>query len=698
MDMDFQYKKNPISKPINNPYQKDLERVASSFYVSNLPNSLDAKGLWNACVSYGHLVDAYIANKRSIGARYQRKNQSGTQPNHHVPVMNSNPKNYQNPNVVPSQTPIPPITKPLFASVLHPKKATPAITPLVIPVRTTSLKDQDFITIEDSSTVILLKVKDVESMGNIYAIYKNAGFLDLSTNNVEGLWIWIQFPSSKSCLKFQENTSLKTFYSIAKSPYPSFKVDEPEDSIAMSAGRMCIATKSHKHISEKVLVEDTSSNIDVNKVVKDAEVANSVEDDSIDDLNDLNENLNNLGHDFMDMENLDNAFPVQPDTLIKEENFAQHEIQKDEEDLQTKSTLWNKLADFMHNHNGKFILYGDLNVVRNEQEKFGSIFSSHKAGHFNAFIDSSGLIDLPIGGCYYTWMNKAGTKLSKLDCYLISDDILEAIPDIHIIALDHLWSDHTPILFHVKKSNFGPSLFKLYNSWLLRDGFDDLIRSTWSSMENHSNDRSHMSHEKLRSIKASIKQWHNNIKINDRNKRLEALNDLKFIDKKIDEGSANENDHENRIKLLQDIDNLDNLEAYDLIQKAHIKWDIEGDENSNFFHGIINQKRRSQSITNIMHDDYFSPFVHSTDLCLNDPDFLETGVTLEEVKIAVARRNERIHVKEEEIKRLGEEVEYLKAVETEVYGLCNQTKNLETLLEAEDDMKKATEAKNAELV
>ncbi|GKD91058.1 RNA-directed DNA polymerase, eukaryota, reverse transcriptase zinc-binding domain protein [Tanacetum coccineum] len=116
----------------------------------------------------------------------------------------------------------------------------------------------------------------------------------------------------------------------------------------------------------------------------------------------------------------------------------------------------------------------------------------------------------------------------------------------------------------------------------MRDDFDDLIRSTWSSMENQSNDRSPMSHEKLRSIKGSIKQWHNNIKINDHNKRLDALNDLKVIDKKIDDSSANENDRENRIKLLQDIDNLDNLEAHDLIQKAHIKWDIEGANSSVF--------------------------------------------------------------------------------------------------------------------
>ncbi|GKF62920.1 hypothetical protein Tco_0182974, partial [Tanacetum coccineum] len=36
-------------------------------------------------------------------------------------------------------------------------------------------------------------------------------------------------------------------------------------------------------------------------------------------------------------------------------------------------------------------------------------------------------------------------------------------------------------------------------------------------------------------------------------------------------------------------------------------------------------------------------------------------------------------------------------METEVHGLRNKMKSLETLLEAEVDMKKATEAKNGEL-
>ncbi|GKB43883.1 hypothetical protein Tco_0888825 [Tanacetum coccineum] len=49
------------------------------------------------------------------------------------------------------------------------------------------------------------------------------------------------------------------------------------------------------------------------------------------------------------------------------------------------------------------------------------------------------------------------------------------------------------------------------------------------------------------------------------------------------------------------------------------------------------------------------------------------------------------------IKRLDAEVKSLKVVETEVHGLRNQAQNLKTLLEAEVDMKKATEDRNADL-
>ncbi|GKC11132.1 Rop guanine nucleotide exchange factor 7-like protein [Tanacetum coccineum] len=61
--------RNKKSKPIGNPYHKDLENIATSFYVTNMPPALTSKGLWNVCASHGRLVDAFIANKLSKGGK-----------------------------------------------------------------------------------------------------------------------------------------------------------------------------------------------------------------------------------------------------------------------------------------------------------------------------------------------------------------------------------------------------------------------------------------------------------------------------------------------------------------------------------------------------------------------------------------------------------------------------------------------------
>nr|GEX44381.1 hypothetical protein [Tanacetum cinerariifolium] len=63
----------------------------------------------------------------------------------------------------------------------------------------------------------------------------------------------------------------------------------------------------------------------------------------------------------------------------------------------------------------------------------------------------------------------------------------------------------------------------------------------------------------------------------------------------------------------------------------------------------------------------------------------------------IAKRDQRIQAREEEIERLDQEIKSLRVVEAKVHGLRNQTKNLETLLEAKVDMKKAAEAKNVKL-
>ncbi|GJW23368.1 RNA-directed DNA polymerase, eukaryota, reverse transcriptase zinc-binding domain protein [Tanacetum coccineum] len=178
------------------------------------------------------------------------------------------------------------------------------------------------------------------------------------------------------------------------------------------------------------------------------------------------------------------------------------------------------------------------------------IFVFHE-DHFNSFIDSSGLIDLPLGGRLFTWTNKVGTKLSKLDHFLIFDDVAEALTDARFTTIDHLWSGHNPILLYITKCNFGPTLFKLFHSWLLRDTFDEFIKMELSYLEEQSFGRKLISHEKFRFLKARIKQWHIKTKNSDSTIKQDNLQAIKSNQGKIEAESVNDIDRDTRIKLLQ---------------------------------------------------------------------------------------------------------------------------------------------------
>nr|GEY09630.1 RNA-directed DNA polymerase, eukaryota, nucleotide-binding alpha-beta plait domain protein [Tanacetum cinerariifolium] len=71
-----------------------------------------------------------------------------------------------------------------------------------------------------------------------------------------------------------------------------------------------------------------------------------------------------------------------------------------------KRMLWSYLNHMIDRWDGESILTGDFNEVRHKEERFGSIFNHHNAMVFNSFISSSGLLEVPLGGCAFTWCHK----------------------------------------------------------------------------------------------------------------------------------------------------------------------------------------------------------------------------------------------------------------------------------------------------
>lgn len=97
---------------------------------------------------------------------------------------------------------------------------------------------------------------------------------------------------------------------------------------------------------------------------------------------------------------------------------------------------------------------------------------------------------------------------------------------------------------------------------------------------------------KLQVLKSKLRQY-NNAAIDS---RFVTKNDitsrLADIDIRMDSGDSNQNDVSDRISLLKQIGDIDRLEYVHMAQKVKVRWAVEGDENSKFFHGILKKSKQ----------------------------------------------------------------------------------------------------------
>lgn len=149
---------------------------------------------------------------------------------------------------------------------------------------------------------------------------------------------------------------------------------------------------------------------------------------------------------------------------------------------------------------------GDFNVVRRPEERFNSSFCRRTSRDFNEFIREVGLIDPKMGGFQFTCYREEDLKLSKLDRFLYCLDFLDISPTATVIALPRELSDHCPILLSSSIPDFGPPPFRLFNSWLLRDGFEKAFITCWNKFRGYGTPDQYLL-AKLKFVKQGIKRW-----------------------------------------------------------------------------------------------------------------------------------------------------------------------------------------------
>nr|GEV65195.1 RNA-directed DNA polymerase, eukaryota [Tanacetum cinerariifolium] len=256
-----------------------------------------------------------------------------------------------------------------------------------------------------------------------------------------------------------------------------------------------------------------------------------------------------------------------------------------------KRVLWEYVSNLIGRWNEETIILGDFNEVCSIDERRGSCFNPSSARVFDHFISSSGLVDVKLEGYAFTWSHPSGSKMSNLDRFLVSECIFSIFPSITALCLDRHLSDHRPILLREVYSEFGLIPFRFYHSWFSLEGFDAMVEQTWRSFCHSDVNKMIRFKKKLQDLKAIIRCW---VKDKRMHRRLELQ------------------------RMLHDINQM---EAKDSFQKSKIKWAIEGDENSKFFHGIINKKRSQLAICRVFYNGLLC-----TDLGKAVEYFFETGL------------------------------------------------------------------------
>ncbi|GJQ92301.1 RNA-directed DNA polymerase, eukaryota [Tanacetum coccineum] len=267
-------------------------------------------------------------------------------------------------------------------------------------------------------------------------------------------------------------------------------------------------------------------------------------------------------------------------------------------DPRDKRMLWDYLAHVINQWQGEVVIMGDFNEVRVKSDRFGTNFNVLGANIFNSFINSTSLEEVHLRGSAFTWCHKSATKISKLDRFFVSNNLLNIFPHISGITLDRFLSDHRPILLRESAHDYGPVPFRFFHHWINLEGFNDFVTSTWNSAP--SVDSNGMG--KLKFLKAHIKIWIKDNKSETVSTIANLKKELNQLDAVIDKGTGTEVEAEKRMEVLAALRNIDHIHSMDLAQKAKIKWSIEGDENSNFFHGILNKKRNQMNIRGITID------------------------------------------------------------------------------------------------
>lgn len=151
-----------------------------------------------------------------------------------------------------------------------------------------------------------------------------------------------------------------------------------------------------------------------------------------------------------------------------------------------KRAMWKDLMETRNKFTvGDWIIGGDFNSVKKRSERVGRSVGSNfsEIKDFLDFIDNSSLVDVSCKGKKFSWFIGDGISKSRIDRFLVSDNVVSSWGVVGQFIGSRDVSDHCPIWLEVDKTDWGSKSFKFNNEWFSHLDFLPFMKKEWESLE-----------------------------------------------------------------------------------------------------------------------------------------------------------------------------------------------------------------------
>jgi hypothetical protein len=264
--------------------------------------------------------------------------------------------------------------------------------------------------------------------------------------------------------------------------------------------------------------------------------------------------------------------------------------------MERKASFLEELNQKISRMEDPFIIGGDFNLIRFSWEKSTGNVNQFWMSAFNDFIRDNGIKEMDRKGCKYTWTNKQENPImSVLDRVFTCTRWDHFYKKASCETLTRVGSDHCPNVVNTDDHRFQQKHgFHFEMPWLLQREFREQVVASWP----HRGGRNIQ--DFWREIKSYTRRfckgWGANANGQIKKKKRDLLEKLKNIDSEMEINGLNVLQWQQRFRWEGELEGIYQFEEIQWQRRGGVKWILEGDSNSRYFHGKANGRKKKCTI------------------------------------------------------------------------------------------------------